>query len=160
LEKEVLFFKKLNQYNVKYLLIGRQACILYGLPLYTFDYDIAVDNSEENLERILKIADEFELVPSKDEDKIRARKIPIFSLQNDIKIDIFSARRYIGAKGEVITFEEIFARRIKKVDNKFNITFYLPTIDDLILLKQINPREKDLEDIKLLKTLKGISEKK
>lgn len=160
MEKEVLFFKKLNQYDVKYLLIGRQACILYGLPLYTFDYDIAVDNSAENLEKILKIADELELYPSEDEDKIRARRVPVFGLQNDIKIDIFCARRYIGAKGESITFEEIFARRIKKIDKKFKITFYLPAVDDLILLKQINPREKDLEDIKFLKALKEIKDKK
>jgi len=59
-EKEFLFFKKLYEFKVKYLLIGRQACVLYGLPFYTFDYDIAVDNSTENLKKILKIAESLQ----------------------------------------------------------------------------------------------------
>jgi hypothetical protein len=151
--KKSSFSKILNQYNVKYLLIGRQACILYGLPLYTFDYDIAIDNSEENLEKIFKIAKELELYPTKSESKIKAKKIPIFSLQNDTKIDIFCARRYAIKPNKFITFKEIFDRKIKIKDEKLKIEFYLPSIDDLILLKQINPRQKDLEDIKALKIL-------
>jgi len=44
-DKEIKFFRLLNEKKIKYLLIGRQACVIYGLPVNTFDFDIAIDNS-------------------------------------------------------------------------------------------------------------------
>lgn len=154
LEKEIIFFKKLNEFKVKYLLIGRQACILYGLPLYTFDYDIAVDNSTENLEKILEIAKSLELYPSRDKQKILDKKVPIFSLQNDIKIDIFCAKRYQTIDKKFIDFLDAFSRKKVKRDKKYGLVFYIPEIDDLIMFKKINPGEKDFEDIKALEIIK------
>lgn len=154
LEKEILFFKKLSEFKVKYLLIGRQACILYGLPLYTFDYDIAVDSSAENLKKILKITELLELFPSKDKQKILDKKAPIFSLQDDIKIDIFCAKRYQTIDKKFIDFLDAFSRKKIKRDRKYGLVFYLPQIKDLIMFKKINPKEKDLEDIKALETIR------
>jgi len=154
LEKEFLFFKKLYEYKVKYLLIGRQACIIYGLPLYTFDYDIAVDNSEDNLEKIFMIAEELDLYPTKDKQEILNKKVFVFSLQNDIKIDVFCAKRYQTKDKKFIDFLEVFNRRLIKRDRKYGLVFYIPTIDDLINFKKINPDTKDLEDIKALKKIK------
>lgn len=152
--KEILFFKELNKFGVKYLLIGRQACIIYGLPLYTFDYDLAVDNSRENLDKILKIAQALELYPSKNRQEILNKKVPLFSLENDIKIDIFCAKKYGTIDKKIIEFSKVYRRKIVKRDKKYGLIFYLPDIDDLILLKKINPRERDFEDIKALENIK------
>ncbi|MDI6640724.1 MAG: hypothetical protein QME68_00215 [Elusimicrobiota bacterium] len=154
-EKEILFFKKLYERRVKYLLIGRQACALYGLPLYTFDYDIAVDNSTENLEKLLEIAKQLELYPRRDREKILSKQIPIFSLQNDMKIDVFCAKKYGTIDKKTIVFSEAFARREIKRDRKYGLVFYVPEISDLIMFKKINPREKDFEDIKMLEVIKA-----
>lgn len=154
LGKEIAFFKKLNELEVKYLLIGRQACILYGLPLYTFDYDIAVDNSTENLEKIFKIAQLLELYPSKDKQEILNKKVPVFSLQNDIKIDIFCAKKYGTIDKKIVEFSKVFARKKIKRDEKYGLVFYLPNINDLIMFKKINPRRRDFEDIEALKNIK------
>lgn len=149
-EKELQFFKKLDEYGVKYLLIGRQACALYGLPLYTFDYDIAVENSSGNLDKLLEIAESLDLYPSAEKDRIRNKKAPIFHLENDIKIDVFSARQYKTIDNETINFSQAFARKEVRKDKKWGLVFYIPCIDDLIKFKKINPRPKDFEDIKAL----------
>ena len=61
MEKEILFFKKLNQYNVKYLLIGRQACIMGNKVLYfgmnRFIEKIAVSRTDGSF---IKILNQFE----------------------------------------------------------------------------------------------------
>ena len=159
-EKELQFFKKLGEYRVEYLLIGRQACALYGLPLYTFDYDIAVENSSGNLDKLLKIAESLDLYPSAEKDRIRDKKAPIFHLENDIKIDVFSARQYKTIDNETINFSQAFGRKEIRKDKKWGLVFYIPCIDDLIKFKKINPRPKDFEDIKALEIIaEGILEK-
>ncbi len=159
-EKEFQFFKKLSEYKVKYLLIGRQACVLYGLPLYTFDYDIAVENSSGNLDKLLKIAESLDLYPSAEKDRIIDKKVPIFHLENDIKIDVFSARQYRTIDNEAINFSQAFEKKEVKKDRKWGLIFYIPCIDDLIKFKKINPRPKDFEDIKALEIIaEGILEK-
>jgi len=153
-DKEIKFFRLLNEKKIKYLLIGRQACVIYGLPVNTFDFDIAIDNSCENIEKLLKLAKELNLKPSKNEQDILDKKQPIFSLQNDIKIDVFCAKRYGTVDGKFVVFSEVFERKIIKRDKKSGLVFYVPTIDDLIMFKKINPREKDFEDIKMLESIR------
>lgn len=105
--KELLFFKKLDRENVEYVLIGRTACILYGLPLYTFDYDIAIRPTIENIRKLLKIAEELKLTPTRDPHKILSKRVPFFSLQNDIKVDVLCVKRIMTAGGEGIVFDEV-----------------------------------------------------
>jgi len=150
----------LHRYGVKYLLIGRQACILWGIPVNTFDYDIAVDNSTENLKKLFKIADELELYPSKGKEKILNKKEPLFCFQNDIKIDVFCAKKYGTADNNFLVFSEAFKRRKTLKDGKYGLIFYTPSIDDLIMFKKINPREKDIDDIKMLEEIRKISPQK
>ena len=48
------FIKALNQKDVRYLLVGRQALVQYGAPLQSFDYDFFVSPDEETLHKIKK----------------------------------------------------------------------------------------------------------
>ncbi|HAX61884.1 MAG TPA: hypothetical protein DCX95_04940 [Elusimicrobia bacterium] len=154
-DKEIKFFELLSAKKVRYLLIGRQACIIYGLPVNTFDYDIAVDNTSENLMKVLEIAKDLDLKPSKSKDDILNKRVALFNLQNDIKIDVFCAKRYGTTNNKFVVFSEAFERRKIVKDKKYGLVFYVPAIDDLIMFKKINPREKDFEDIKMLESIKG-----
>ena len=46
----------MNQAGVRWLLIGRQALIHYGVPAQTMDYDIWVDPAPANVRALLQVA--------------------------------------------------------------------------------------------------------
>lgn len=43
-------FSSLQKHNVKYLVIGGIAAILYGVPRATFDLDILIEATPENVQ--------------------------------------------------------------------------------------------------------------
>ena len=53
--------------------------------------------------------------------------------------------------GSVVAFDALWARKREIALGEVPVS--LPSVDDLILTKQINPRPKDLEDIRLLRIL-------
>jgi hypothetical protein len=48
--------------------------------------------------------------------------------------------------------------RRQSIDLENGVYVVIPTIDDLILTKQIEPRPEDIEDVRLLRALKGDDE--
>ena len=54
-ENFVDFIKLLNEYNVKYVLIGGWAVVIHGYTRNTGDMDFFVDTSEENAEKIISV---------------------------------------------------------------------------------------------------------
>ncbi len=46
-------FKSFQQREVKYVVIGGVASVLYGVPRVTFDLDILIEATPENAERLL-----------------------------------------------------------------------------------------------------------
>lgn len=47
-------FKSFQQHDVKYVVIGGIAAVLYGVPRATFDLDILIEASPRNADRLLK----------------------------------------------------------------------------------------------------------
>ena len=47
-------FKCLKKHNVKYLVIGGIAAILYGVPRATFDLDILIEATSKNAQNLLE----------------------------------------------------------------------------------------------------------
>jgi hypothetical protein len=77
----------------------------------------------------------------------------MFKLENDFSIDVFCPRFFSAGKGRKLSFAELYARRFIAAGEKgFEIN--LPAIDDLIALKRLGSRPKDLEGIKYLEALK------
>jgi hypothetical protein len=140
---EAGFFGALAQGGVRYLLVGRQACIAYGLPVLTADYDIAVDRDQ--VATLLEVASRFDMVAPDD-----AGARGFFSLENDEKIDVFCARTYSTSTGAVLSFEEMWSRRREIPLRQGGSSVYVAQIRDLIAFKLIKPRKKDLEDVKAL----------
>ena len=137
------FFAALAERGIRYLLVGRQACIAYGLPVLTADYDIAVDRDQIAL--LLEAARPFDLVAPDD-----AGARGFFSLENDEKIDVFCARAYSTSTGQKLTFAEMWSRRREIPLRAGSTPVSVPHIRDLIAFKLIKPRKKDLEDVRAL----------
>jgi hypothetical protein len=151
LSEPIEFLNELHKAGVRYLLIGRRSIIAYGGPVQTMDYDIYVDRKESNLDLFLKIAGNFDLLPSISKEEIKRHFK--FKLENDFTIDVFCPRYFSTGKGKKVSFDELYERRnIAKGETGLKIN--LPSIDDLIELKRLGSRPKDIEDIKYLEGIK------
>ena len=145
---EVQFFRALHHSGARALLIGRRALVFLGLPVLTADYDfwLAIDD----IEVFNAAADGFDLHPS--HSAAEARRRGRYVLENDEHVDVLVARSVTTVDGQVVEFDSIWARR--QAIALDDVSVYVPSLDDLILTKQVAARAKDLEDIRLLRILK------
>jgi hypothetical protein len=150
LSEPLQFLKEIHETGVRYLLIGRQAVIAYGGPMYSMDYDIYIDGSKENTNQLLAVAKKFDLHPSAPREQLHTSFM--FKLENDFMIDVFRARAF-GTKEGKITFDEIYQRR-NVLEGETGLKINVPSIDDLIALKRLRSLPKDLNDIEYLEALK------
>jgi hypothetical protein len=137
--------------SVRFLLIGRQALILRGAPVHTFDYDLWVDpDARAALFDHLVRERGFE---SSGDPAGSAPLISVFAGHD--KLDLFLFREVINREGEALTFEEAWQGSIL-FEDPVEPTFRMrtPSNAHLILLKKLRPpNRKDEEDIKYLMTL-------
>ena len=141
------FFQDLQQSELRYLLVGRQALVLLGAPLLSSDFDFYISPEPDDLKTLLGIARRRRLeVTVKD-----PAKKPFFSLlADDLKLDFFRSRRY-GVGPSSFTFDELFERR--QVIPLGKVAVYLPSTEDLLKTKLARGSPKDREDIKYLQVL-------
>jgi hypothetical protein len=145
---EVEFFRALHRSRARALLIGRRALVVLGLPVLTADYDFWL--AIEDIAAFNAVAEPFDLHPACTPEEARRRGR--YVLENDEHIDVLVARSVTTLEGHVVAFDAVWARKREIALGQVSVA--LPTVDDLILTKQINPRPKDLEDIRLLRILK------
>jgi hypothetical protein len=139
---------RLHQSGARALLIGRRALVLLGLPVLTADYDFWL--SIDDVATLNGMAAQFDLHPSRTPDEARRRGR--YVLENDEHVDVLVARALTTLDGRTIEVEALWSRR--RIVSLAGIDVAIPSIDDLILTKQITSRPKDLEDIHLLRILK------
>jgi hypothetical protein len=145
--KEII--RRFNKEKIRYLLIGRQAVMFYGAPLFSFDYDFWI-HPEDKSKTYQILEERLDLEPSYPIES--KRPIVSFLSISGEKIDVFFVRKITNKDGETFDIDEVLRRSIMVKDKNFAIR--LPHIDDLIGLKKIGERPKDLEDIEYLKALK------
>ena len=134
-------FNALNEGEVKYLLIGGLARILYGVPRTTLDFDIAIALSEDNVAKTLEIMGELGLSCDTEhvEDILAQEGI---SFSNDLDIDVVTNLpdkedfEDLWIKGKNITYEGV---KIKVISRE----------DQIRILRKIG-RNRDLEDADIL----------
>jgi hypothetical protein len=145
---EHAFFSAVHASGVRALLIGRRALVLLGLPLLTADYDywIGIDD----IERFNALAAPFQLYPTR--TAADARRHGRYVLENDEHVDVLVARSVPTLHGLLVDFEGLWTRR--HAIDVGTVPVCIPSLDDLILTKQIASRPKDLEDVRLLRILK------
>jgi len=137
--------RSLNAHSVEYVLIGATAFPVHGYARATLDVDIFIRATPENAERTRQALTAFGYdLSSVTDEEFLTRKLLIRQYLVEADIHPFVA----GA-----TFEEVWAGRVQ---DRFGDT---PTafagLDDLIRMKEAAGRPKDLEDLRVLRRLRG-----
>ena len=149
--------KAFDEEGVRYLIVGGFAVNLYGYVRLTVDLDIMVDLEAGNLMNLVKIMERvnytprvpvksIDLIDEKTRDTwVKEKGAVVFTfidLKDPVKhIDIFLKNP--------VDFERAYHAR--KVLTLKGIQINVASIEDLIALKQLSGRPRDIEDIAHLK---------
>ncbi|MBN1833262.1 MAG: hypothetical protein JW896_14250 [Deltaproteobacteria bacterium] len=81
-------FTSFQKHEVKYIVIGGIASVLYGIPRATFDLDILIDATPENTQRLLDALSEAEMgiASLTNVNEILSNEITIF--EDRVRIDV------------------------------------------------------------------------
>ncbi len=134
-------FSSFQKHEVRYLVIGGIAAVLYGVPRATFDLDVLIEATPENSRRLLDalIAAQLGTAELTTPEQVLAHEITIF--RDRVRIDVQTMT-------PGISFAEAWSRR--KTMTFQGQTFNVVSRDDLIASKLASGRPVDLEDVRLL----------
>ncbi|MDH4161361.1 MAG: nucleotidyltransferase [Nitrospirota bacterium] len=154
-------FKRFNEEGVRYLVVGGLAMNLLGVPRVTYDIDILIDMTDENIEVLMRLMKEWGFKPKlpvkvmdfadreKRKDWIETKHMKAFNLVNakwalsEIDIIIDAPVAYPEAR-----------KHAKKISVQ-GISIPVISIDDLIKMKTTAGREMDKADIQYLRRVKN-----
>jgi len=145
--------------QVRYVVVGGVAVNLYGYARLTVDLDVMIDLAEENLFKVVSIMDRLgykprvpvkpgEIIsPAKRNEWIEQKGAVVFTFVHLDRpyrhLDIFL--------NNPIDFEKAYSR--SKIFQVGNVKIRVASIEDLIAMKQVSKRPRDLEDIGQLQKL-------
>jgi predicted nucleotidyltransferase len=154
-------FKALNDADVQYIVVGGIATILHGYVRATADVDLVVDLQVAEASKVISVltAEGFkpkipvQAMEFADEQKrkqwIDEKGMQVFSMYHPARIgmtvDLFVE--------QPIPYQEMFQRSV--VMDLDGIKVRVCSIDDLIAMKQLAGRHKDLADIEQLTKIKA-----
>ncbi len=133
----------LARFDDRGVVIGGVAASLLGRPRLTVDIDVVVLVSTDDLPRLIRVAAEEGLVPRLPEAEAFAREHRVLLLchqESGIPVDIS-----LG----ILPFEQEAVER-STLHETGTLAVRLPTPEDLIILKAVAHRPKDLIDIQAL----------
>ena len=133
--------RSLDEEGIEYLVMGGQAVLVHGEPRLTRDVDITLGVTPDNLNRILKIAENLGLkVLVSDPEKFinETWVLPAQDLESGIRVDfIFSASE----------FEKQALQRAQSIDIE-GTPVRFASAEDLIIQKIFSGRPRDIEDVR------------
>jgi len=134
-------FESFQRHDVRYLVIGGIAAILYGVPRATFDLDILIEATPNNAKQLLDALLDAGLGTASltNVEEVLANEITVF--KDRVRIDVLTT-----APG--IDFQEAWKRRETMVYQ--GQAFSVVSRKDLISSKKALGRAVDLEDVRLL----------
>ncbi len=140
----------LNKHKVKYLLIGGQACIIYGAAEFSRDSDFVILSAPDNLARMRKALRAMKAasiyVPPLEEQYLERGHACHFRCGarevKGLRVDVMSKMRGCSEF-------DILWRRRKKLSLKSGATLYIIGIEDLVQSKKTQ-RDKDWVMLKRL----------
>ena len=135
-------FSSFQKHEVRYLVIGGIAAVLYGVPRATFDLDVLIEATPDNSRRLLDALIDAQLDTAEltTPEQILDHEITIF--RDRVRIDVQTMTPGIA-------FAEAWSR--KKTMTFQGQTFNVVSRDDLIASKLASGRPVDLEDVRLLR---------
>lgn len=134
-------FKSFQNHDVKYLVIGGIAAVLYGVPRTTFDLDILIEATPDNAECLLRALLDigFGTASLITADELLENEITVF--KDRVRIDVQTST-------PGIEFEAAWSRR--ETMQYQGQEFFVVSREDLIASKKAAGREVDLEDVQML----------
>jgi hypothetical protein len=152
------FFRDLQKYKVRYLLVGGEAVIYYGHPRLTGDVDFFYDRSPVNCERLFKALLEFW---EKDIPGLKSFEElcdPGVILQFGVppnRIDLIN--RIDG-----VSFQEAWENKesTELTGTDVEIEVHIIGLTQLIKNKEASNRYRDLEDLKYLRQAEAVRKRK
>jgi predicted nucleotidyltransferase len=133
----------LNAHSAKYLVIGGHACILHGLVRTTEDVDILVEDSEENLKKVIAALSEMKDAAAKELTPRDLLENVVVKIADEVEVDVSRSAWRISFNDAIDSALHV---EIDGVD--------VPYVDlkTLIATKE-TPRKQDRADIVGLKRL-------
>ncbi len=155
----------LNEATVRYTVVGGVATILHGAPRMTGDLDLAVILQKENLLRLIGAMEWLGYkpkVPVNPRDLSDREARELWKEEKGMKVFTFFHPKKPFAEVDILideqmNFGEIWEHRVEYQAG--NIIIPTASIDDLILMKQVSARDKDLSDIAALNRIKILKAK-
>lgn len=134
-------FASFQKHEVKYVVIGGIAAILHGVPRATFDLDILIEASTNNVERLLEALLEANLGSATliTVDELLSNEITIF--KDRVRIDVQTST-------PGLEFEDAWRNRVTMTYQGQD--FHVASKSDLISSKRAAGRKVDLEDVRML----------
>lgn len=134
-------FASLEKNDVRYLVIGGIAAVLHGVPRATFDLDILVQATPDNVARLLQALDEAGLGTASltTVQGLLDHEISVF--EDYVRIDV-------QTRTPGIHFDEAWQNR--EVMEYHGQKLFVTSREDLIASKRAAGRKVDLEDVRLL----------
>ncbi|CAN5505477.1 hypothetical protein BH20ACI3_BH20ACI3_00440 [soil metagenome] len=134
-------FASFQRYEVKYLVIGGIAAVLYGVPRATFDLDILIEPNGDNSQRLLDALANAKLGTASmtTAEEILATEITVF--KDRIRLDVQTST-------PGLVFAGAWERRVTM--SYRGQQFYVVARDDLIASKRAAGRTVELEDVRIL----------
>ena len=136
-------FASFQKNQVKYLVIGGIAAVLYGVPRATFDLDILIEASSANAERLLRAMTEAGLGTA-------ALTSANDVLSNEITIFTDRVRLDVQTSTPGLAFEEAWPRRVTMTYKGQSLGVI--SLPHLIASKQAAGHDVDLEDVRILQS--------
>ncbi|MCG2754386.1 MAG: hypothetical protein L6247_02260 [Desulfobacteraceae bacterium] len=137
----------LDEYRVRYLIIGGLAFIYHAKPRYTKDMELLIDPASENVKQANKALNEF------GSPYLLDPKLPDEILQLGIAPDRIDLLRHV--KG--VRFETAWKKRIKGQYGIAKANWI--DIDSLIRIKSRIDNPRHQEDVRLLREIKKLHAK-
>ncbi len=143
LDQLQIVFASFRKNDVKYLVIGGIAAVLYGVPRATFELDILIEASPENTRRLLKAMIEAGLGTANltNVEDVLSQEITIF--KDRIRLDVQTST-------PGIRFDEAWERRVTM--NYKGQSMEVVSLTDLISSKRAAGRDVDLQDVEALES--------
>ena len=131
----------LEKTGCQWMLIGGVAASLLGKPRFTADIDAVALIEDEKLANLLKVAKRLGF-------KARIKDAVEFAQQNRVLLlKHIKTGINVDLSLSLLPFEREAIKRSKRFKIA-NITFNLPTPEDLIIFKAVAHRPRDIEDIR------------
>ena len=134
-------FESFQKHEVRYLVIGGIAAVLYGVPRATFDLDILIEATPENAQNLLDALLDAGLNTASltNVDEVLSNEITIF--KDRVRIDVQTST-------PGLRFQDAWSRR--NILEYQGQSFYVVSREDLIFSKEAAGRDVDLDDVRLL----------